>query len=125
MNTMRRLLLITLSTIGVGTALTATAAAQQPAANCPPGSWFCEGSAQPQQPAGQPLQPLPGTQPQQPPVVYQQTPAPPPVVVYQPAPPPVVVVQQQPPPPPKQPTYVYTTTTRKVWRPEWGVNLRL
>jgi opacity protein-like surface antigen len=120
MKTMRRLLFLTLSTIGVGMALSATAAAQ-PANNCPPGSWFCEGSSQ-QPPPGQPLQPLPGTQPQQPPVVYQPAPPPPPVVVYQPAPPPVVVVQQ---PPAAKPTYVYTTTTRRVWRPEWGINLRL
>lgn len=116
MNTMRRLLF--LSTLSAATALAATVAAQ-PANNCPPGSWFCEGAPQPP-PAGQPLQPLPGTQP--PPIVYQPAPPPPPVVVYQPAPPPVVVVQR---PPARQPTYVYTTTTRKLWRPEWGVNLRI
>ena len=125
MKTMRRLLSVTFPAMAAGLALSATAAAQpaQPANNCPPGSWFCEGS-QPQQPppGTQPLQPLPGTQPQGPPVVYQPAPAPPPVVVYQPAPPPVVVVQQ---PPAPKPTYVYTTTTRKVWRPEWGVNLRV
>jgi opacity protein-like surface antigen len=69
----------------------------------------------------QPLQPLPGNNQQQPPIVYQQqqNPPAPPVVVYQPAPPPVVVVRQQPPP-----TYVYAPT-RRLWRSEWGVNLRV
>jgi opacity protein-like surface antigen len=100
--------------------------AQGPVQQCPPGSWFCEGGTtqgqvQVQQ---QPLQPLPGSNPQQPPIVYQQNaPPPPPVVVYQPAPPPVVVVQR-PAPPPATPTYVYAPT-RRLWRSEWGVNLRL
>lgn len=126
---MRHLLAMTV--FGVGMAIPALASAQTSnrrvlvAQNqCPPGSWFCEGgqtqgNVQVQQ---QPLQPLPGSNQQQAPVVVQQQgPPPPPVVVYQPAPPPVVVVQRQPPP---TPTYVYAPT-RRAWRSEWGVNLRL
>lgn len=129
MNIMRRLSLLTVPVI----ALLAQAkwAAAQPVQQCPPGSWFCEGQNPQQQPQqGQPLQPLPGSQPtqqqppivtyqqQQPPVVVQQqTPAPPPVVVYQPAPPPVVVV--------RQPAPYVATPVRRLWRPEWGLNLRL
>lgn len=116
--------LLTIATFGAAVALPAMAWAQ-PAQQCPPGSWFCEGGqtqgggVQVQQ---QPLQPLPGSGQQQAPIIVQQnTPAPPPVVVYQPAPPPVVVVQR---PAPATPTYVYAPT-RRVWRSEWGVNLRL
>ena len=115
--------ILSIALVGVGVALPALAWAQpqQPVQQCPPGSWFCEGG-QPQgqvQVQQQPLQPLPGSQP---PIVYQQAgPPPPPVVVYQPAPPPVVVLQR---PAPPTPTYVYAPT-RRMWRSEWGVNLRL
>src|SRR5947208_2420089 len=76
--------------------------------NCPPGSWFCADTQEkPAAPAGQPvapadadkgrekLAPLPGAQPQQPPVTYAPSPQPP-VVIYQPPPP--VVVREAPPP---------------------------
>jgi len=100
------------------------ALAQQPAANCPPGSWFCaETNQQPAAPAGQPVQPLQPLPPGPPPgVVYQQGP-PPPVVIYQP-PPPVVVYQgprAMPPPP------IYYYHPRDTWprRNEWGINLHI
>lgn len=141
---LKKLLLLCVPAMAILAQTKVASAQPQPVQQCPPGSWFCEGT--PQQPAqpppqgAQPLQPLPGSssmgsQPQgQPPIVtYQQTPpappvnvqtpAPPPVVVYQPAPPPVVVVQPHPP----TPMYVYTAPqpVRRLWRPEWGINLRL
>ena len=104
----------------------AVAMAQQPANNCPPGSWFCadaqqQPAAPPNQPVpGQagPLQPLPPPQAAPPPVVYQPAP-PPPVVVYQPPPPVYVVRPEAPPPPP----FYYRPEQRP--RREWGLNLHL
>jgi opacity protein-like surface antigen len=121
-----------MSKAAIGTTIFALAlafpgvASAQPAANCPPGSWFCaETNQQPAAPPGQPVQPLAPLPPQGAPpgLVYQGGP-PPPVVIYQP-PPPVVVYQGPralPPPPP-----VYYYHPRTVWprRNEWGINLHI
>lgn len=121
----------------------AVAQAQQPDANCPPGSWFCEqsppaGAAPAPAPDAAPALPAPADaaappadapkaapapnagnavapQPQQGPVVvYQQAPPPPAVVVVRPRP---TYVQGPPPPPPAPPKRARTR--------HWGVNLRL
>lgn len=91
--------------------------AQGGSADCPPGSWFCDGGGQQAQPtpagSGQ-LQQLP------PPASGGAAPAAaqtPPVVVYQP--PPVVVQPRDAPPP-----YVYAPKEPKQ-KHEWGLNLHL
>lgn len=128
-------------------ALSSVAAAQQPpqngAANCPPGSWFCESS--PSTPATAPaagsgsgqLQPLPpadakpaAAAPATAPAAAAAAPAAkgaqagqsPPVVIYQPGPP-VVVVQGK---ADKPAAYPYTPRDGQMKpRREWGLNLHL
>lgn len=118
--------------LALALAIPSVAHAQQaqqagPAAECPPGSWFCaQTGAQPAAPAGQPvpLQPLPGTQAAQPSVtIVQGSALPPPVVIYQPPPPVVVYQAREAPPPP--PLYHYRPRPQYPRRNEWGLNLHL
>jgi hypothetical protein len=120
-----------------------TALAQQNP-NCPPGAWFCEETpverapdAAPERPKTPPPDadepsgdtPLP-PQRRRPLPPPGAKPPPPPVVVYQPVPtaPPAHVVivapgyglvRPIPPPPPPPPA------PRPMWRPEWGINMRV
>jgi len=91
--------------------LPAVAHADEPAKDCPPGSWFC-GETAPPTAQNKDLQPLPTEKPADPKT-------PPPVVVYQP-PPTTVVVQ-----PREAPPAYYYVARNPVPKREWGLNLHV
>jgi hypothetical protein len=124
---------VSVAAFATGLLVPVIANAQQPNANCPPGSWFCADTGtqpaappnQPVPPSGQqaPLEPLPApehpTPPPAPPQEHRPLPPPPPVVVYQPPPPVMVVRPEAPPPPP------YYYAPRERIRREWGLRFQL
>lgn len=131
--------------LGLALVSPSAGAQQAPAANCPPGSWFCgEGAtapaaapaaAAPAAAAPPPAAPPPATDALQP-LPSKEAPkdgASPPVVVYQPQPP-VVVYQPAPPPPvmvvqgtttETPPAYKYSPRDDYPKKNEWGLNLHL